>query len=394
MTAEPHAGAPPQRVLILMSDTGGGHRASALALKASFEQQSPAGVVVEIIDLLSDYTFWPLNRSPSIYAHIARELPWLWGVAYSTQRAPALSRRLMRLAARLAERQVSAALDAHNPGLVVSVHPLAQEIALHALRKRRRPTPFATVVTDLADAHPLWLHPDADACFVASREAEEQALRAGVAANRLHTLGLPVRPAFALPPPPRDALRAELAMAPALPAVLIMGGGDGVGPVEAIAAEVDRALTASGAPLGQVVVICGRNEALRERLAARTWGAPAQLLGFVDRMPLWMHACDALITKAGPGTLAEAFICGLPVILSGYIPGQETGNVDYVQAHGAGTFEADPARMAQIVQHWFGAGSDERLRLAAQARSLGKPHATADIVAELTALMAETAGAQ
>jgi 1,2-diacylglycerol 3-beta-galactosyltransferase len=377
----------PRRVLILMSNTGGGHRASALALQAGFNQQAPGGFAVEIIDLLSDHTFWPLNKSPQIYAGIATKAPWLWGLAYSTEKTPTLARGGMRLAGRLAERQISDALQKVQPELVVSVHPLAQELTLHSLRRLPHRTPFATVVTDLATAHPLWLHPEVDACFVASDETQQQAVAAGLPAARIHNLGLPIRPAFADTPPDRQGLRARLEMDPALPAVLVMGGGDGVGPVEEIATQLDRALAADGAPGGQVVVICGRNEDLRSRLAGRSWQVPHHVLGFVDRMPDWMFACDTIVTKAGPGTMAEAFICGLPVILSGYIPGQEKGNVDYVRIHDAGVYEPEPAQIAALVARWFGPEAEMRARLAANARALGKPHATAQIVAALAALM-------
>lgn len=46
------------------------------------------------------------------------------------------------------------------------------------------------------------------------------------------------------------------------------------------------------------------------------------LCGFVNNMAEWMTACDAIVTKAGPGTIAEALICGLPLILNGFIPCQ------------------------------------------------------------------------
>ena len=62
------------------------------------------------------------------------------------------------------------------------------------------------------------------------------------------------------------------------------------------------------------------------------WGV-GRVQGFVQNMEEWMHACDVIITKAGPGTIAESFICGLPVLLNGYIPGQEEGNIDYVLEH-------------------------------------------------------------
>ena len=61
--------------------------------------------------------------------------------------------------------------------------------------------------------------------------------------------------------------------------------------------------------------------------------ACAELQGFVNNMEEWMHASDVIITKAGPGTIAESFICGLPVLLNGFIPGQEEGNIEYVLEH-------------------------------------------------------------
>jgi 1,2-diacylglycerol 3-beta-galactosyltransferase len=381
--------APVQRILILMSMTGGGHRASALALKAGFEHEFPGRFQIDIVDILTEHTFWPLNHSPQIYSLIASEAPWLWGVAYSTEMTPTLTRGAVRLAGKLAQGRIRAALDQYKPDLVISVHPLAQEITLHVLARRPARSPFVTVVTDLASVHPLWLTPRVDALYLASEEALAAARGAGVPPTRTHLLGLPIRPAFAEPPLlTRAALRAELGMDPGLPAVILMGGGDGVGPVEAIAVAVDKAFAAQRIK-AQIVVVCGRNEGLRSRLAARHWINPAHILGFVENMPDWMHACDAVITKAGPGTIAEACVCGLPILLSGFIPGQEEGNVTYVVSRGAGALESNPTAIGRTLAHWFGAGSAERLRMAARARALGRPHATADIVHSVVRLMDE-----
>jgi 1,2-diacylglycerol 3-beta-galactosyltransferase len=82
------------------------------------------------------------------------------------------------------------------------------------------------------------------------------------------------------------------------------------------------------APAGadpQVVVVCGRNTRLQERLRARPQGpghVRLLVLGFVDNMHELMGACDAIITKAGPGTIAEALISGLPILLNGNVPCQ------------------------------------------------------------------------
>ena len=82
----------------------------------------------------------------------------------------------------------------------------------------------------------------------------------------------------------------------------------------------------------QVVAICGRNKRLIKRLEAKSYPAGMQVTiqGFVDNMPQWMTACDMIVSKAGPGTIAESFICGLPVLLNGFVPCQEEGNVPFV----------------------------------------------------------------
>ena len=44
--------------------------------------------------------------------------------------------------------------------------------------------------------------------------------------------------------------------------------------------------------------------------------------GFIDNIHEYMAACDAVVTKAGPGTIAEALISGLPILLNGNVPCQ------------------------------------------------------------------------
>ena len=90
------------------------------------------------------------------------------------------------------------------------------------------------------------------------------------------------------------------------------------------------------------------------------WPTPVHVLGFVENMPVWMSAADCLVTKAGPGTIAEALACGLPMVLSDFVPGQEEGNVGYVQDHGVGVFSADPAEIARVVLDWLRAGNPAR----------------------------------
>ena len=241
-----------------------------------------------------------------------------------------------------------------------------------------------TVVTDLASFHHGWFHTRAERCFVASDVAAEAARHHGLHARRVRLLGLPVRPAFAGTLPDKEAARARLGLADTGFTVLLLGGGEGMGPVAATARAVAHRLATTGMA-AQLVVICGRNERLRQSLQRSDWPIPVQVCGFVDNMQEWMAASDCVITKAGPGTIAEALICGLPILLSGFIPGQEEGNVSLVVENGAGAYCDSPDGIAAIINDW--AGGNELVQMAARARELGRPRAAYDIVDEIVELM-------
>lgn len=376
-----------KRILILMSKTGGGHLASAQALEAVFAEQYGDQVEVTIIDLLMDYLPWPVREAPKSYGWIANRTPWLWGTLYQTSHSRWLSRPILGATARLSSSDLLTAIVRHRPDLIVSVHPLVQELTFYALRRLQANIPYAIVVTDLASLHPLWFHPSATRCFVASTAAYEAGLAANMRPAQLRLYGLPVRPVFAQPTRPTAVLRAELGMDPDLPAVLLVGGGDGIGRVAVIARALDRILSLRGYPTGQMVVICGRNRRLQRTLENEPWQIPVRVQGFVSNMSDWMGASDCIVTKAGPGTIAEALIRGLPILLSGYIPGQEEGNVPFVVDNEVGVFAKNPADIAAQVARWFGPHRAELEAMSERARALANPQSTYKIVTELAEMI-------
>ena len=165
-----------------------------------------------------------------------------------------------------------------------------------------------------------------------------------------------------------------------------------MGPVAATARAVARRLAATGTD-AQLVVICGRNERLRQALQRSEWPIPVQVCGFVDNVQEWMAASDCVITKAGPGTIAEALICGLPILVSGFIPGQEAGNVSFVVENGVGAYHDSPDGIAATVSDW--ASGNHLAQMSARAHQLARPRAASDIVDEIAELLdAEIAEAE
>jgi 1,2-diacylglycerol 3-beta-galactosyltransferase len=298
----------------------------------------------------------------------------------------------MTAAARVLRPRVARAIREHAPDLMVSVHPLVQQVVLKVRAQTHRTTPFVTVVTDLVTVPPVWFSPQVTLCFVPSDEAYRLARRAGLREEQLRQCGLPIRPAFARKPRPKAELRRELGMNQDVPAALLVGGGEGMGPVgdiaRAVAARLARERAPGEPPAGQLVVVCGRNQRLCEEMLAHTWPVPTVVKGFVENIWDPMAACDCIITKAGPGTIAEACALGLPLLLSGYVPGQETGNVPYVLKNGVGVYAEDPWQIAAVVNGWFGPQRPILAQVSANAFKLGRPQATFQIVDDIAALAA------
>jgi 1,2-diacylglycerol 3-beta-galactosyltransferase len=146
-----------------------------------------------------------------------------------------------------------------------------------------------------------------------------------------------------------------------------------MGPLEEMAAALDE----SGLDLS-VAVVCGRNQTLKEKLEKRRWRIPAHIYGFVKEMPSFMHAADILVTKAGPGTISEAFIAGLPIVLYSKMPGQEDGNVTYVHTTGSGVWAPEPAEMVAAVGRWLRYPL-EYARASEKCRELARPRAAREI---------------
>lgn len=372
-----------KQVVFLMSDTGGGHRASANALVEALHCLHGDAVRCQVVDLFTHFGTWPLSRAGSYYLPLVERHLWLWRLMawYSDQ--PPLWHALAAAALAWQAAGLRRFADEFPADLYVSVHPLLNHTPLWALRRRYPRARFATVVTDLASAPRSWYNPAVDWLSASCPQVQAAAVRAGLPVERVQPCGLPIRLQFRPPQPdPADA-RAGLGLEQR-PTVLLLGGGEGIGALETIAAALAPALAQRG---GQLAVICGRNQALAARLAGQRWPIPVQITGYVDDMPLWMAAADLLVSKAGPGTIAEALACGLPMILSSFVPGQETGNVRYVEENGVGVYRSEPAEIAALVDAWLAPGNAELAALAARARNLARPDAALDIARALSRLL-------
>jgi 1,2-diacylglycerol 3-beta-galactosyltransferase len=155
--------------------------------------------------------------------------------------------------------------------------------------------------------------------------------------------------------------------------VVIVGGGEGMGPIE----QTARAIDESGLNVA-LVIVAGRNEGLKRKLDARDWNIPVRVYGFTRELPDFMRAADVLITKAGPGTIAESLNAGLPIILNAKVPGQEDGNVTFVQREHVGVWAPTPQRVVQTLTRWVD-DREERERYISNCKRVARPNAARTI---------------
>lgn len=366
-------------ILFLMSDTGGGHRAAAQAIIRAMAQLDPAGQVQsQMVDFIQETFLSPFNRSGSMYGPLINKADWLWGLGFRATKSRPMRGLMGAIEMGLSGLAMRRLLRRHQPSLVVSVHPLATSWACRIVHRELPGVPFVTVVTDLATGHPTWFTRCGDLTIVPSVEARDNALRLRLEPDTVEVHGMPIDPRFATLPDASEAaaLKARFGAPPNKPLVMLVGGGEGMGRLEEHAIAVSEA----GADIA-LMVIAGRNDALRERLQQRQWPIPVIVTGFVSDMPERMVAADAILTKAGPGTLSEAMAAGLPILITGFIPGQEEGNVAWVVNSGAGQETNDDAEIQVAIQSLFQYGRRTGLhkRMAATARGMARPDAAITI---------------
>lgn len=380
LSPTPAGGSP--RVLILFSDTGGGHRAAARALTDALKLLDPS-CVVTVADPLIGQGPVVVRRLASLYSPMISRSRAAWGAVYhssNTQPTFAAIRAVFGPPVRRVLRQL---LRQHDPDVVLSVHPLLNHVAHQAIRASGRPRALMTVITDLVDFHRGWTFSRADLVIAPTEGARRVALQRRVPADRVKLLGLPVDLRFRPPAPgEKEALRRRFGLDQDRFTVLVMGGAAGVGHLAAQVREL-----ALEPHSWQLVVVCGRNEKLRRRLEELRVGTPMLVLAFVDYMPELMRACDLVVTKAGPGAIAEALATGLPLVITGFLPGQETPNVEFVVESRIGAFAPKESDLLDEVRVMAEGGPTWR-EMSRNAKDLAHPYASSDIARECLLLAA------
>ncbi|MCL5290831.1 MAG: MGDG synthase family glycosyltransferase [Bacillota bacterium] len=373
------------KVLVLSVSAGDGHMRAAAAIKQEILRRNPQAAVI-ILDTFRYAS--PLIEKVVLgtYMEIIKMSPVIYGYLYrQAEKEKPISgfakQEFNRIINRLAAPKLISLIEQMQPQAIVCTHPFPLGILTHLRAGGKCDVPIVAAITDFT-VHPFWLFDDVD-CYLVAADALVKAFgNHGIAPGKIRATGIPIDPGFAVPKD-RVVLRKQWNLDPKLPAILIMGGGLGMGPL----GEVVKELASAALPC-QMAVVCGRNKALRIKLLKMLPDLPGriQVLGYVNNIQDLMAACDLMVGKAGGLTSSEAMASGLPMFITDPIPGQEERNAEFLETMGAARLVRGQKDLIQQVKNYLQKPSLQKLMTEA-ARSIGRPRSAAAAVTVLEELI-------
>ncbi|HHU51803.1 MAG TPA: glycosyltransferase [Firmicutes bacterium] len=361
-----------QKLLVLSAAIGAGHLKAAEALCQTFERLVPNGKAVHL-DFLK-YCGPRFSRLiEESYYFITKYMAGIYRLLYEIADKPdAMAKRNQIL---LALRKYRDFIHEYRPDLILSTHFFPASVVSHYYPKY--PVKNGVILTDY-EAHPMWVYPNVHCFFVAHPGMVEELVHLGVPAGKVRVTGIPIRPEFS-----HDfvleKLRAEKGVPEGVPVLLVMSGGNAIGPLDEVLASLNQ-ITGEF----YTIVITGKNEKVRRELEERRdqFRFPLKVLGYVEDMHKWMRLSDLLISKAGGLTVSEVLAVGLPLLVVKPTPGQEEANARYLVEYQAGIYVKNSEELGSVLGELLSnrTGLQE---LKKNALMLGKPEAATAVIQEM-----------
>lgn len=364
------------KILIVYAPAGAGHKRAAEAIKEAFDRSKRKHDVrlVNSLDYSNGLFRWTY---PWGYNFLVSKTPLIWGFFYYL-----FDFKPFQFFVRAGRRFINFIngfrfyrfILKEKPDCVISTHFFATEIISNLKKFGLYRGKLITCVTDYG-VHAFWISKTVDLYVAASEYSKKQLIKKGIDAEKIRILGIPVLHKFT-EKSDRDAVIRRLGLKEGLFNILIMGGGFGVGPISKLVNDISKC----ACPF-QIIVVCGKNPGLfreLENLSKRS-NIPIKVYGFVENVNELMDISDVMISKPGGLGISEAFVKGLPVLVTTYIAGHEAKNLKFLKKNGAGIGTRNVKETVKTLQALY-ASRDLLNTMRAKAKLLGKPSAADDIV--------------
>ena len=375
------------KILIISSDTGGGHRSAAQTLSDGLTKFWTSGsIAVRIIKAVEE-SHHVTGRLVGVYNWILRNKQhWMKYVFWTINRFRPETREFFQ---RRCIGFCKEIFEKWCPHIVVSVHPLTQHIFARILKELNlsNQIPLVTVVTDPCYGFwKGWACNDVSLYLVANDEARQQLIDYGITPEKIKISGMPVDPKFhELNELDAQTARKAFGLDAEKFTVFVNAGWIGGGNIPQIFRELVR-----GELDVQAIFLAGKNEELRKEAEelAKTAKFPIKVIGYSDEIEKLMQSANVMISKLGGLTTFEALACRLPIIADIITPPmpQEAGTVNLIARRGAGILLKKASDIVPTIQNLV-SDSKKYAEMKAATVNLAVPNSTEFIIREIAALL-------
>ena len=348
-----------------------GHYHAAKALEQGLRHLRPD------VDIVTIDAFQYLNPVLArivdrMYLSVVQKLPELWDYLYDNPKVIERSDRLRRLLHQYDSPRLQGLMNEFGPDAVVCTQAFPCGLVADYKKEHNSSVPLYGVITDFSP-HAYWVHSLVDGYIVPAENSKQWLIDRLIAPDRIHTFGIPIDPRFS-ETLQTDHIRRRLQLRQGIPTLLLMGGGQGLGPLLEAVQSLDRINRRI-----QLLVVTGTNEKVYHRLIRMVPRLKhfIQVFGHVEFIADLMSVADLIITKPGGLTTSEALAKGLPIVILDPLPGQEIKNANFlVQSHvgrEVPNLEELPTVVQRLIDH-----PEELQTLAQNARHIGRPQSAAE----------------
>jgi processive 1,2-diacylglycerol beta-glucosyltransferase len=358
-------------ILMYISEISG-HHSATLAIEKGIKMLSDEAEVLNInaFHYTNPISEMIVNR---IYTTIIKKTPKIWDYVYDNPKIKNKIEKFQESLHKLNSPKFKKLFDRFQPDAVVCTQAFPCGMVADYKKTYNSKLPLIAVLTDYVP-HSYWIYDNVNYYITPSEEVSQRLIKKGVPSYKIKSFGIPFDPAFN-EPADKNSIKENLKLDPDLKTILIMGGGQGLGPIKAIVKSLDKVKSEI-----QEIIITGTNKKLYNSLKKKIKEYKKKILlyGYINNVNELMSISDIVITKPGGITTSEALAKRIPLIIVKPIPGQEMNNTVYLMDQRAAIKIDKPKLTNEVIEDLL--SNPEKLkRLSESAGRIARPNATLDI---------------
>ncbi len=362
----------PKRIVLMYISEVSGHRNAALAIEKALKILEPEAEITNINAF--NYTN-PLAEKivNSIYMGIIKVAPGIWDYLYDN---PKVVKRLEKAKQNVHKNnspKLKRLFDRLKPDLVVCTQAFPCGMVAYYKKKYELNLPLVAVLTDYVP-HSYWVYDAVDYYITPSDDVSSRLIKKGIPVEKVKALGIPFDPKFN-ENLDKGALLKKYKLSCDISTILIMGGGQGLGPIKTIVKSLEKVKGDI-----QEIVVTGTNKKLYNSLKRKIkkYKKKIILFGYTQSINELMYISDLVVSKPGGVTTSEVLAKGKPMIIIKPLPGQEANNTAYLTQKGAAVKIEDPHEIHLFIEDLI-KNPHKLNHLCERARQISKPNSSMDI---------------